>query len=918
MEEIFVGRQAQLAQLHARLDEARRRLSRVVFLEGLPGIGKTALLQRFLQDTPDLCIVQAAGEEFEAGLAFGLIEQMFRGLKLPVAQRLAACREDRGGVDTLAVGTEILEALGQLQQHATVVLAVDDAQWADAASVQALTFALRRLRGDRVLGVIVTRDTVAERLPEGLQRLLASDVGMRLRLDGLQAVEIHALAERMGAGPLPNWAATRLHTHTSGSPLHARALIEELTSESICDHQVPLPAPRSFAMLVLGRLARCSPEVERLVVALSVLGRPSPLDLAARLADLDDPLVALEQAIAAQLLEEHHTPAGQLVACHHPLIQAAVYRDLGPARRSSLHSRAAHLVADNELGSLRHRVAAAIGADDRLAEEVAASARRQAVTGMWTDAADGLTAAARLSSVQAERERYVLDAVDCMVTSGSTVHARALEDTLRAFPTSARQYYILGRLALVSGAPGRAEALLTDAWRRCDRQAEPPLAAQIGGQLASLYQVRGHCLRSAAWARRSLAADRATARAQHVTDVLLLSLGLRGRFEEGLASCPSVPGDEDQIGSGPLDGLVAQGVLRLWSGASGRARRELAAVVRAFRRRGGPVHFLLVGLVALADAHFRLGAWDEAVAHGQLAVAIAEDAEQRWLLAPLHAVTAFPLACRGAWTQAEGHLRAAARPLPAENMAALAYRATAYALLETARNNPPGVVTAVDPLLHLGFLNRVGEPGILPWRELYMDALVGLGRCDEAEVLLRPLEALADDREDAAWLTGVCRIRGDLEAARGNRGRAEDAYRAGLDAARTCEHPFDRARLQLAYGRFLRRHGRRAMAATSLEVAREGLARLGALPYVDRCERELHACGIGHRRRQAAAGPALTAQEQAVARLVAGGYSNRDAARELVLSVKTVEFHLGNVFSKLAIRSRSQLAVELAKTGEPS
>jgi DNA-binding CsgD family transcriptional regulator/tetratricopeptide (TPR) repeat protein len=917
MEEIFVGRQGQLAQLHAQLDQARRGLSRVVFLEGLPGIGKTALLQRFLQDRSDLCVVQAAGEEFEASLVFGLVEQMFRGLKLPVAQRLATRRADQGGADALAVGAEILEALGQLQRQATVVLAVDDAQWADAASVQALTFALRRLRGDRVLGVIVTRDTVAERLPEGLQRLLASDIGMRLRLDGLCAVEIEALAERMGAGPLPNWAARRLHTHTSGNPLHARALIEELSSESICDHQVPLPAPRSFAMLVLGRLARCSSQVERLVVAVAVLGRPSPLDLAAQLADLDSPLVALEQAIAAQLLGEQHTPAGQLVACRHPLVQAAVYRDLGPARRSSLHSRAAHLV-DDELESLRHRVAAVTGADDKLAAEVATSARQQAVTGVWTNAADALTAAARLSSVQAERERYLLDAVDCMVTSGSTVHARALEDTLRAFPTSARQSYTLGRLALVSGTLGRAKALLTDAWRRCDRLAEPPLAAQIAGQLASLYQIRGNGLRSAAWARRALAADRETARAQHVTDVLLLTLGLRGRFEEGLASCASLPGDLDQVGSGPLDGLVAQAVLRLWSGASGRARRELATAVSAFRRRGGPVHFLLVGLVALADAHYRLGAWDEAVAHGQLAVAIAEDAEQRWLLAPLHAVTAFPLICRGAWTQAAAHLRAAASPHPTENMAALAYHATACALLEAARNNPPGVVTAVGPLLHLEYLNGDGDHGILPWRELYVDALIGLGRCDEAEGLLRPLEALTADRDDSAWRTGVGRLRGDLEAARGNPGRAEGAYRAGLDAARTCEHPFDRARLQLAYGRFLRRHGRRAMASTSLEAAQEGLARLGALPYVDRCERELHACGIGHRRRQAASGPALTTQEWAVARLVAAGYSNRETARELVLSVKTVEFHLGNVFSKFGIRSRSQLVVELAKTGESS
>ena len=185
-----------------------------------------------------------------------------------------------------------------------------------------------------------------------------------------------------------------------------------------------------------------------------------------------------------------------------------------------------------------------------------------------------------------------------------------------------------------------------------------------------------------------------------------------------------------------------------------------------------------------------------------------------------------------------------------------------------------------------------------------------LGRLDEAEEVLRPVETLAATRGRRSCLARTARLRGELEAARGERKAADAAFEAALGHAAGLAVPFEQARADDAYGRFLRRCGERRQAAAHLEAARKVYVRLGCDPSVERCDRELLACGL---RRQRAQGRRLdlTPQELAVARLVVAGRTNREAAIELVLSVKTVEYHLGNVFAKLGLTSRSQLVTAL-------
>jgi len=856
LRDAFVGRQEELTFLTTLLDSARAGTPWVVFVEGAPGMGKTALVSRLLRTAEGFRLLRAAGEEFEQGLPYGVVDQL----------RSDAGAEARGepAADELAVGAELFALLDRAQQAGPVVLVVDDAQWADDPSLRVLAFALRRLRAHRVLAVLVTRDRVAERLPESLHRLMVSAIGARVTVPGLSAAELAALAVSVGAGPLPGRAADRLREHTGGSPLHARALFDELPPPCRWDPAQPLPAPRSFALLVLARLARCSAETERLVVATAVLGTPAPVDLLARLAEVPEPLAALDEAVGAGLLAELPGPTGRRVGFCHPLLQAAVYGDLGPARRSDLHRRAATLLPG--AAALRHRVAAAALPDPRLATEIAARAHAEAGTDL-SAAADKLAAAARLSPAGPDRERHLLDAAEYLTLCGRTAEAAALVPTLRECAPGPRRELVLGGLALATGSTAEAVSQLTEAWSACDAGAEPYLAARLAVQLSWAVRRAGDATAAAYWAGRAAAADPTAATRLHTTDALLLAMG--GRADQPL----------------PDAGPVGRGMVRLWRGATTEARDDLAAAVKRYARPGtGPMQYALTALAGLAEAEYRLGGWDAAVCHAEAGIALATESGYRGFLTQLHALAVLPHASRGDWAPAEAHLEASTAA--AGDPTGIAWAATAAAVLAASRGDPAAVLVAARPVLDLPPCDTI------PWLEPYLEALIDTGRSTEAAAHDLP-----------------ARLSAKLRTAQGDLAAAEKAYAAALD--RPCRDPFQRARLELEYGALLRRQGRRARAAALLRTARSRLTDLGAAPYLDRCDRELRTCGLGHR--PDPAGP-LTTQERAVADLVAAGRTNREAARELVVSVKTIEFHLGNVFTKLGVRSRSQLTLELLRT----
>jgi DNA-binding CsgD family transcriptional regulator len=187
---------------------------------------------------------------------------------------------------------------------------------------------------------------------------------------------------------------------------------------------------------------------------------------------------------------------------------------------------------------------------------------------------------------------------------------------------------------------------------------------------------------------------------------------------------------------------------------------------------------------------------------------------------------------------------------------------------------------------------------------------VSAGRLAEAEVFLAPHEELAAVRGRGSMVARLARVRGRLEAGRGRLPAAEAAFGRAVQVLERVELPFQRALVELAYGQVLRRAGQRRAAAERLSAARERLVGLRARPWVERCEQELAACGLAPAKRSDFDPSRLTAQELAVARLVAVGMSNRQVASELFISIKTVQFHLTHIYAKLGVSSRAELAAQ--------
>jgi DNA-binding CsgD family transcriptional regulator len=447
VDKIFVGREVELAFLCDLLEEAHGGMSRTVLLEGAPGVGKTALLDAFLARAGRHRVLRASGAELEADLAYGMLDQLVAETGQPPPEPLASLGTGRAAdVEPLGVGGALVEMLGRLQADGQILVVLDDAHWGDVPSLQALAFALRRLRSTPVLALLLVRDDRTDHLLASLQGLLTGPKAARLRLGGLGVEELRELSTAFGTGSLSPRAAQRLHEHTGGNPLHARALLEEIPAGILHHSAGPLPAPRSFALLVLARLASCPSDAENLVVAASVLGTSCPLRLASRLGEVANPLKALEQAATAHLLCDHPTAIERQVTFPHPLVRAAVYHDLGPSRRAGLHASAARLV-ENEPAALRHKVAATCGPDPHLAAEVAAVASRQAAAGCWAAAADNLLAAATLAATPAERERAALMAMDYLRLDGNEAEASTLADELAALMEGVPQGYGQARLA---------------------------------------------------------------------------------------------------------------------------------------------------------------------------------------------------------------------------------------------------------------------------------------------------------------------------------------------------------------------------------------------------------------------------------------------------------------------------------------
>jgi DNA-binding CsgD family transcriptional regulator len=906
----FVGRHSEIALLRAELATVRAGQPRLVLVDGPAGIGKSAVLDHFLSEETDLTVLRATGEQWEAFVAFGVADQLMRRAGVSNSRLLASRNRSLPAEEPVGVGVRILESLEDLEQKAPVVIVIDDAHWADVDSLRALLFVVRRLVGERVLTVLAQRSEEAPRLPEGLSRMAAGRTGTTIRLPALPPEEIKSLATALGVQRLPTRVARQLHAHTEGNPLYITTLLSEMPEERWRTWEPVLPAPGAFAMRVVARLDACSPAARRLVEAAAVLGGATSLNTAAALAEVTHPVDALDEAVDLNLLQLRADSGVRDVTFSHPLVQAAVYEQLGPAGRVRLHSVAAGLV-DDEASALRHRVMAVTPPDPELVSDLDAFARRQATVGAWSGAAWALVEGSRLSPDRTSREQRLLRAVDAMTGAGDLIQAEAFAREAVAFAPGPLRNAALGYLAVLRGQPVEAERLLRAAWDRTDDADDASLRAVVAQRSAlhAVGRLRGPDVVD--WAQRALdlalPGDPVRVEAQAL---LGLGLGWQGHLQEGLATYDEILDNlaDEQTGP-PLERVhMARGWLLLVGDDVVGAHQLLARAAPA-AAQNGTIRIAVWSYVWLARAGFALGAWDEAAADAERAVSLLEESGHGWLrqLARFAAVTV--PAARGEWVAAEEHARAAvARPGDYELMVVAA--GLARAQVPAAKGDHDAVLRALEPVVAMTDRQGVDEPGFWPWQDLYGDALVSAGRWDDAEAFLVPHEELAAARGRGAVIAGLARVRGRLEAAQGHLPEAEAAFRRALVELEPLALPFQHALVELAYGQVLRRAGQRRAAADHLSAARELLAGLRARPYLERCERELAASGLAPAKRSSFDPSRLTAQELAVARLVAVGMSNRQVASELFVSIKTVQFHLTHIYAKLGVGSRAELAAQ--------
>lgn len=904
----FVGRGAELAMLHRALGEARAGQPAIVAVEGEPGIGKTRLMHQFAAEAADLEVLWVSGDEAEMSLDYGVAEQLRAVVPAGLGADGPPLTDGTAGAGGFAVGAALLDVLGAFQQRGTVAVVVDDLQWTDLPSARALLFALRRLRQDNILVLLASRPHSLARLGDSWSRLLA-ERARRIRLHGLTPPDLQPLARAMLGVDLAPAARERLCEHTGGNPLHVRALLEELPATALADQSRALPAPHSYAAIVLTRVAQLSHSAQDLLAAASVVGVRSSLSVAAAAAGIGDPLAVFDEACAAGLVIPAMRAGTGEITFSHPLIRAAIYGDLPMGRRRRLHLAVAGLLSGSE--ALFHRVAATHGADDELSAELAALADGDITAGELPKAARHLLSAARLSPDRAASEERLLRAVELLLLAGEA-SARDHVEAVRSCRDGPHKRLIMAVLTATAGQLGEAVAQLEGLATDPQLRRGSALSGRVAAALAFLCSMQGRGPEAVDWANQALVItgnDPTTSLTAR--QVLATALAMADRTAEALALL--APLSAGRISPGPYEPelVTTRGALKASTGDYAGASRDLEAVVR-WARAGAPLRSLPDAYAALAQAEYGLGEWDNAATHAELAVSLAGDLGHFWFLAQAHKTAAGIYAARGEWEFATEHVaaaRQAARHIDVPGQVAAA--SVAEATLAWAQGNWQAVLDALAPLRqpNLAALTRNFDP--FTWRLQQAEALVATGRPDQAAQVLDEVEA-APVRPPATALA-ICRLRAGLALVRAEPVAARAAFDAGIAAGAHSGTCLERALLVMDYARLLRTGGNRRETIRLLRTAHQILSRLGAKPFLDACGAELAACGVPIAGTPAPANPpGLTAKEQVVARLVARGLSNREAAAELYVSAKAIEYHLGNIFAKTGITSRHQLTAVLS------
>jgi DNA-binding CsgD family transcriptional regulator len=901
----FVGRRRECETLSNLVAAAKAGRSQALVLRGEAGIGKTALLDFVLERAAGCRVGRAAGVESEMELAFAGLHQLcspfldrLTTLPAPQQEALGTVFGLRPGSkpDRFLVGLAVLTLLSEVAEERPLICTVDDAQWLDQESLQALEFVARRLAAEPVAMLFAVRESDADPRLVGLPELVVR---------GLGRTDAAALLQSAMAGTLDPRVRDRIVAESHGNPLALLELPRGLSAAELAfggatdamvrplGHRLEqgflrqvLPLPRESRRLLLTAAAEPVGDVPLLWRA------------AERLGIGPDAAAAAEASGLIELRDR--------VRFRHPLVRSAVYRSATPVERRDVHRALAH-VTDREADPDRrawHLSSAALGPDEDVAAELERSAGRALAHGGLAAAAAFLEQATALTPDPARRVRRSLDAAQAQVHAGAFGDASALVATAEDGPLGeaerARIDLLRAEMSFAANRGNEALPLLLAAARRLepldtrlarDTYLDALSAALFAGRLAT-----GPGARQVAEAVRSAPPPEAPRKG----DTLLV--GLAVLFTDGYA--PAAPlarravrayaGEELTMDEALRSAwLAAATAVSLWDDAGWDAltRRHLE-----YAREAGSLSALPLALTTRTVVHLFTGNLAAASSLVEETRSVTE--ATRSSLAPYGEVGL--LALRGHPELAEPLIQHCLDDVVARgegvgvNMTLWARAVLCNGICRYEDALRAASVAAAEPL-------ELGPP---KWAlaEL-VEAGARSGNTEAAAAALEELSAMTR-ASGSDWALGIETSRRALLL---EGPPAEDLYREGIDRlARTAVH-VELARAQLLYGEWLRREGRRLDARAQLRTAHESLAAMGVDAFAERARHELAATGETVRRRTVETSGEFTPQEAHIARLAAQGLTNPEIGASLYISPRTVEWHLRKIFSKLGVSTRREL-----------
>jgi DNA-binding CsgD family transcriptional regulator len=902
----LVGREAELQAVREAL--ALRSAPRAVLLEGDAGVGKTALWMAGIGHARELGmrVVTARPAESETALSYAALADLLgppgvgAAEDLPAPQRhaldvalLHAAPE--GPVDPRAVGAGTVAVLRAAAREAPLVLAVDDVQWLDEASARALAFALRRLEDERVLLLATVRDSpgggpASFDLPE--ERLL------RMRVGPLTVDELQRLLQRRHGERISWPALRRLAEASGGNPYYAlelaRAALRQAGGARV---EAELPLPDSVHAVLQERLRALPSETADALGAIAAMGRATTAT-AARVVDPS----ALDPAFTAEVVRAD----GDAIRFEHPLLAEAAYRMLTPSRRRAVHELLADVATDSEERA-RHLAAGSKAADAGVAAAIARGAEAAAARGAPAAAAELLEASA---GVEPDLELAALRRIDAArqhEAAGdgrrSIAITKSLIEELPPGPVRARALVVsTSNEGPVERTVAFAKQAAEEAGEDREIEVEALVAETLGLALSGRYDD--------ALATAARANDLCPPGSERTLRVKALSayarlLQLRGEAGamELLSEAAELEGDDlipnAYWGPGTLLGRALLNADELDAARPRLEQRHRRAIeVGDDESRAGLC-------LHLAELEIRAGRLEAATRYAEEGAAIDEASYGDDAQGALTYVRALAAAHQGDVdvARAFGQRSLAQSERQGDVIFALVARAT-LGFLELSLGDNAAAVEWLWPVAERLRTSPEVDPGLPHAAPIpdAVEALVAVGRIDDAESVLAVWEAAGERLRRPRVQATSARCRALLSAAKGDLGSALEHAEAAAELHRGVQLPFDAARTLIVLGSIQRRTKQKAAARDSLEKAVESLEAMGARPWAERARAEL--ARIGGRSRAGG----LTPTEERVAALVAEGRSNKEVAEALFVSVRTVEANLTRIYAKLGIHSRTELA----------